>query len=71
MDGNPPQRGQGKFSDGGPVSLHSAMRKAFARMDGIPVVEPRPPELAFTYLIWMPYRTAILELMGKMIAVPV
>ena len=60
----------GKFSIGGPVSLHSAMRKAFAQIDGNPVIESRQPELAFTYLIWMPYRTAILELMEKMIAVP-
>ena len=46
------------------------MRKGIALIDGNPIIETRLPELAFTYLIWMPYRTAILELMEKMIAVP-
>ncbi len=63
-----PRSGDGaKLTLGGPEGLLAEARSELARIDAKPVNEHRPPELAFTYLIWGPHREAVLTLLGKLL----
>lgn len=65
-----PRNGDGaKLAVGGPAALMNDARAELAKIDARPVDEHRAPEVAFTYLIWGPYRTAVLELLGRMLPV--
>ena len=63
-----PRSGDGaKITLGGPAALAVEARAELARIDAKPVNADRPPELAFTYLIWGPHREAVLVLLSKML----
>jgi len=66
-----PRSGDGaKLTLGGPESMMNEARAGLSRIDAKPMNDQRPPELAFTYLIWTPHREAVLTLMGKLLAGP-
>ena len=63
-----PRSGDGaKLTLGGPESMMAEARAELARIDAKPVNDQRPPEVAFTYLIWGPHREAVLTLLGKLL----
>lgn len=50
-----------------PEPLRTAARDELARIDGKAVRPDGVPEVAFTKLIWEPYRIRVLELMGQLL----
>jgi hypothetical protein len=50
-----------------PEPLRALARDELARIDGKPLQPEGVPELAFTKLIWEPYRVRVLDLMARLL----
>jgi len=50
-----------------PEPLRTVARAELARIDGKPLQDEGVPEVAFTKLIWAPYRARVLDLMARLL----